>query len=79
MKEKDKAFPQPSHCTMRESEPRQGRAVPPILPGAPVPGTPDKIGTPTRRQAGRLPAIPDPVRSGMSRPSCLRETKGAGR
>ncbi|XQZ99459.1 DUF736 domain-containing protein [Komagataeibacter rhaeticus] len=29
------AFPQPSHCTMREGEPRQGRVVPPILPDAP--------------------------------------------
>ncbi|MCP1243153.1 hypothetical protein [Acetobacter lambici] len=48
------AFPQPSHCTMREGEPRQGRVVPPILPDAPVPGTPDKIGSPTRRRAGRL-------------------------
>ncbi|EGG78591.1 hypothetical protein SXCC_00865 [Gluconacetobacter sp. SXCC-1] len=28
--------------------------VPPILPGAPVPGTPSKIGSPTRRRAGRL-------------------------
>lgn len=37
-------------------------------------GAPNKIGSPTRRQAGRLTAIPDPVRPGMSRLSCLQET-----
>lgn len=62
---------------MREANRLKDARSPPISSGTPVPGAPDKIGTPARRQAGRLRG--SLTRSTRHEPSVLSSRKERSR